>query len=65
MRAIQNPLISNPGTIRATSRVMRVLITIEKSPRVRILRGRVRMKNTGAIVLFTIARTTATIIAVI
>ncbi len=62
--ATQNPLIPNPGTNFATSSTMRTLMTRERSPRVRILRGRVRTFRNGDIVLFTIASTTATTMAV-
>lgn len=62
--ATQNPLIWKPGTIWATRSTMRTLMMSEKSQRVMILSGRVRIWSTGVIVTFTIARTTATITAV-
>jgi len=64
MSADQKPSSENQGTIFATNSTISTLIIKEISPRVKILSGKVRIFKTSPIVLFTIARTTATIIAV-
>ena len=62
--ATQNPSMTKPGTSFATRRTMRTLIMREKSPSVRILSGSVRILSMGTMIVFTIARTTATMTAV-
>ncbi len=62
--APRNPSRENHGTILATSNTIRTLIMNDTRPRVRILRGNVIIFKNIPIVLLTIARRTATIIAV-
>lgn len=62
--AVKNPFTQKPGTILATNSTIKTLIIREKRPRVSIFNGRVRTFKNGPIVLFTIASTNATIIAV-
>lgn len=64
MSATKNPSMWNPGTIFVTKRTIRILITREKSPSVRILSGSVSILRKTQIVLLTTASTTATMIAV-
>ena len=63
IRAVKNPSTWKPGTILVTSRTISMLINKENRPSVSIFIGRVRILSITHIVLLTIARTTATVIA--
>lgn len=58
--ARQKPATSNPGTIQATSITSKALITNVKSPRVKMLIGKVKIIKIGLIIAFTIPKTSAT-----
>ena len=61
--ANQKPSTLNPGTIRATKRIKRALITKVKSPNVTILIGSARIERSGFNNAFTTQSTIATTIA--
>lgn len=57
--ADQNDAIENPGTISAATITRTAFITSEKSPKVRIFIGSVRINMSGFINIFISAKTTA------
>ena len=59
-----NPRTSKPGTIKAVVLIKKALITKVKSPKVRILIGKVKITITGFIKALMIPKTSATIKAV-
>ncbi|MDK2919736.1 MAG: hypothetical protein PWQ37_2469 [Candidatus Petromonas sp.] len=63
--APNNPAILNPGTIPAVSFNIIPLITSVNSPKVNILIGSVKIKNTGFTIVFAIPKITADHSAVI
>ncbi len=65
IKAGANPVIVNPGTILATPNKSRALMTKVKSPRVRMLIGKVRSTMIGLITALMMPRTRATMRAVV
>lgn len=59
-----NPRTSKPGTIKAVALIKKALITKVKSPKVRILIGKVKITITGLMKALMIPKTSATIKAV-
>ena len=58
--AHQKPITSNPGTIQATSITSKAFITKIKSPKVKMLIGKVKITRIGLITAFTIPSISAT-----
>jgi hypothetical protein len=64
IKAIQNPFTPNPDTKESARRIIIALITSRNNPRVKIVTGRVNIRRIGLTIRFSMASTTATIIAV-
>lgn len=62
--ADQNPLMLNPSTRLSTNKIIKTPIRNPTKPNVRILNGRVIIRNMKPIVAFTMASNTPTTIAV-
>ena len=65
IRAHTNPSTLNPGTILAARSIRTAFITKVKSPRVKRLIGRVKIRRTGFIIAFIIPKTRAVIRAAV